>query len=159
MGVGPFMRTAGMDDHHCLFMIQTPPHMQGCEHFTFHMGSGTEVLLAGTRFQQNGWTSFWGPGRHLLGSNWFWYFNSPLGGYPVNLQASLELLNQLRNPNWPPVLVYASSVMVYGGELPARMDEGQPALPQLSYAAHKRRVEIALLDLSRTWMRPGTMRQ
>lgn len=79
IGVGPFMRTAGMDDHHCLFMIQTPPHMQGCEHFTFHMGSGTEVLLAGTRFQQNGWTSFWGPGRHLLGSNWFWYFNSPLG--------------------------------------------------------------------------------
>jgi hypothetical protein len=68
-----------MDDHHCLFMIQTPPHMQGCEHFTFHMGSGTEVLLAGTRFQQQGWTSFWGPGRHLLGSNWFWYFNSPLG--------------------------------------------------------------------------------
>lgn len=79
IGVGPFMRTAAMDDHHCLFMIQTPPHMQGCEHFTFHMGSGTEVLLAGTRFQQQGWTSFWGPGRHLLGSNWFWYFNSPLG--------------------------------------------------------------------------------
>jgi len=35
VGVGPFMRAKGMDDHHCLFMIQTPPHMQGCEHFTF----------------------------------------------------------------------------------------------------------------------------
>ncbi|WP_043310429.1 VOC family protein [Pseudomonas sp. ML96] len=79
VGVGPFMRTNGMDDHHCLFMIQTPPHMKGCEHFTFHMGSGTEVLLAGRRFEQKGWTSFWGPGRHLFGSNWFWYFNSPLG--------------------------------------------------------------------------------
>ncbi|MDD2054443.1 VOC family protein [Pseudomonas putida] len=79
VGVGPFMRPAGMDDHHSLFMIQTPPHMQGCEHFTFHMGSGTEVLLAGRRFEQGGWTSFWGPGRHLFGSNWFWYFNSPLG--------------------------------------------------------------------------------
>jgi catechol 2,3-dioxygenase-like lactoylglutathione lyase family enzyme len=78
-GVGPFMRPTGSDDHHCLFMIQTPPHMKGCEHFTFHMGSGTEVLLAGRRFEQNGWTSFWGPGRHLFGSNWFWYFNSPLG--------------------------------------------------------------------------------
>ncbi|WLI04533.1 VOC family protein [Pseudomonas sp. FP597] len=79
IGAGPFMRTAGMDDHHCLFLIQTPPHMQGCEHFTFHVGSGTEVMVAGTRLQQKGWTSFWGPGRHLLGSNWFWYFNSPLG--------------------------------------------------------------------------------
>jgi catechol 2,3-dioxygenase-like lactoylglutathione lyase family enzyme len=79
IGVGPFMRPAGSDDHHCLFMIQTPPHMKGCEHFTFHMGSGTEVLLAGRRFEQSGWTSFWGPGRHLFGSNWFWYFNSPLG--------------------------------------------------------------------------------
>lgn len=79
IGVGPFMRPAGSDDHHCLFMIQTPPHLKGCEHFTFHMGSGTEVLLAGTRFEQKGWASFWGPGRHLFGSNWFWYFNSPLG--------------------------------------------------------------------------------
>lgn len=70
-------------------------------------------------------------------------------GYQVNLQASLELLNQLRNRCRPPVLVYASSVAVYGGELPLRMDEGQPASPQLSYAAHKRMVEIALQDLSR----------
>ena len=77
--VGPFMRAPAMEDHHALFFIQTPPHMQGVEHFTFHMGSGTEVLLAGTRFAEKGWTSFWGPGRHLFGSNWFWYFNSPLG--------------------------------------------------------------------------------
>ncbi|SBS29483.1 Glyoxalase/Bleomycin resistance protein/Dioxygenase superfamily protein [Marinomonas spartinae] len=78
-GVGPFMRPAGSDDHHCLFMIQTPPFVKGCEHFTFHMGSGTEVLVAGTRFKEKGYQSFWGPGRHLFGSNWFWYFNSPLG--------------------------------------------------------------------------------
>lgn len=46
-------------------------------------------------------------------------------GYQVNLQASLELLQQLRNRQRPPVLVYASSVAVYGGDLPARMDESQ----------------------------------
>ena len=28
---------------------------------------------------EKGYQSFWGPGRHQLGSNWFWYFNSPLG--------------------------------------------------------------------------------
>lgn len=70
-------------------------------------------------------------------------------GYQVNLQASLELLQQLRSRERPPVLVYASSVAVYGGELPARMDEGQAPNPQLSYAAHKLMVETALNDLAR----------
>ncbi|QJP09978.1 NAD-dependent epimerase/dehydratase family protein [Pseudomonas multiresinivorans] len=70
-------------------------------------------------------------------------------GYQVNLQASLELLHQLRSSDRPPVLVYASSVAVYGGELPARMDECQPSRPQLSYAAHKRMIEIAIEDLAR----------
>ncbi|MBM6442606.1 MULTISPECIES: NAD-dependent epimerase/dehydratase family protein [Pseudomonas] len=70
-------------------------------------------------------------------------------GYQVNLQASLELLHQLRNHDCPPVLVYASSVAVYGGDLPARMDETQAEHPQLSYAAHKRMIEIAIEDLAR----------
>lgn len=78
-GVGPFLRPAGTQDHHSLFMIQTPPFMKGCEHFTFHMGGPTDVMLAGTRFVEKGYQSFWGPGRHKFGSNWFWYFNSPLG--------------------------------------------------------------------------------
>jgi catechol 2,3-dioxygenase-like lactoylglutathione lyase family enzyme len=79
LGAGPFLRPAGTDDHHTLFLIQTPPFMKGCEHFTFHMGGPTEVMQAGTRFVNKGYQSFWGPGRHKMGSNWFWYFNSPLG--------------------------------------------------------------------------------
>ncbi len=64
--------------------------MKGVEHFTFHLGSGTEVLLAGTRFEAKGYTSFWGPGRHLFGSNWFWYFNSPFGCH-VEYDADMDL--------------------------------------------------------------------
>jgi catechol 2,3-dioxygenase-like lactoylglutathione lyase family enzyme len=79
LGAGPFLKPAGTDDHHTLFLIQTPPFMKGCEHFTFHMGGPTELLQAGTRFVEKGYQSFWGPGRHKMGSNWFWYFNSPLG--------------------------------------------------------------------------------
>ena len=30
-------------------------------------------MLAGTRFIKAGYQSFWGPGRHKFGSNWFWY--------------------------------------------------------------------------------------
>lgn len=88
--VGPFMRPAGTLEHHTLFMIQAPAFMTGLEHFTFHLGSGTEVLLAGSRFEAQGYTSFWGPGRHLLGSNWFWYFNSPFGCH-VEYDADMDL--------------------------------------------------------------------
>lgn len=78
-GAGPFLRPAGTEDHHTLFLIQTPPFMKGCEHFTFHMSGPSAVMQAGTRFVNKGYQSFWGPGRHRFGSNWFWYFNSPLG--------------------------------------------------------------------------------
>lgn len=89
-GTGPFLRPAGTLEHHTLFLIQAPPFMKGVEHFAFHMGSGTEVLLAGKRFEALGYTSFWGPGRHLFGSNWFWYFNSPLGCH-VEYDADMDL--------------------------------------------------------------------
>lgn len=79
LGAGPFLRPKAADDHHTLFFIETPAHMQGCEHLAFHMGGPTELMLAGSRFVQAGYQSFWGPGRHKFGSNWFWYFNSPLG--------------------------------------------------------------------------------
>jgi catechol 2,3-dioxygenase-like lactoylglutathione lyase family enzyme len=89
-GVGPFLRPAGTQDHHTLFMIETPPHMKGVEHFTFHLGGPTEVLLAGSRMVAKGYESFWGPGRHQFGSNWFWYFNSPLGCH-VEYDADMDL--------------------------------------------------------------------
>lgn len=78
-GAGPFLRPRACDDHHTHFFIQTPEYMKGCEHLAFHMGGPTELLLAGPRFVKKGYQSFWGPGRHKFGSNWFWYFNSPLG--------------------------------------------------------------------------------
>ncbi|CAG9200813.1 Glyoxalase/bleomycin resistance protein/dioxygenase [Paraburkholderia tropica] len=89
-GVGPFLRPAGTHDHHTLFLIQTPPFMKGCEHFTFHLGGPSELMQAGTRFVEKGYQSFWGPGRHRFGSNWFWYFNSPLGCH-VEYDADMDL--------------------------------------------------------------------
>ncbi|MHC8306109.1 NAD-dependent epimerase/dehydratase family protein [Pseudomonas sp. PB3P13] len=70
-------------------------------------------------------------------------------GYQVNLLASLELLNQLRNRSQPPVLVYASSVAVYGAQLPERMTEAAALHPELSYGTHKAMVESAVSDLAR----------
>jgi catechol 2,3-dioxygenase-like lactoylglutathione lyase family enzyme len=90
IGAGPFLRPAGSLDHHCLFLIQTPPFMKGCEHFTFHLAGPTELMQAGNRFVNRGYQSFWGPGRHKFGSNWFWYFNSPLGCH-VEYDADMDL--------------------------------------------------------------------
>lgn len=96
-GVGPFLRPQGTADHHTLFMIQTPPFLQGCEHFTFHLGGPSEVLQAGSRFVEKGHESFWGPGKHLFGSNWFWYFNSPFGCH-VEYDADMDI----HDDDWQP---------------------------------------------------------
>jgi catechol 2,3-dioxygenase-like lactoylglutathione lyase family enzyme len=90
INVGPFMRPQGTLDHHTVFFIQTPPAMQGVEHFTFHMAGPTEVLQAGNHLLAKGYRSFWGPGRHMLGSNWFWYFNSPFGCH-LEYDADMDL--------------------------------------------------------------------
>jgi catechol 2,3-dioxygenase-like lactoylglutathione lyase family enzyme len=95
--MGPFLRPAGTLDHHTLFFIKTPPHMQGCEHFTFHMGGPTEVLTAGYSMANKGHQSFWGPGRHRFGSNWFWYFRSPLG---CNIEFDADM--DLHDDSWVP---------------------------------------------------------
>lgn len=76
---GVFLRPAGTLDHHTLFFIKTPAFMKGIEHFTFHVAGPTALMQAGSRFVAKGYQSYWGPGRHKFGSNWFWYFNSPLG--------------------------------------------------------------------------------
>lgn len=111
-GVGPFLRPAGTQDHHTLFMIQTPPFMKGVEHFTFHMGGPTEVLLAGTRFVEKGYQSFWGPGRHRFGSNWFWYFNSPLGCH-VEYDADMDLHDDAWSPREAPMGADASQLFLF----------------------------------------------
>lgn len=89
--LGPFMRPAGTQDHHTLFMIQSfNAHMVGCNHFTFHLGSASEVLQHGWNFVAKGYKSFWGPGRHIMGSNFFWYFNSPFGAV-MEFDADMDL--------------------------------------------------------------------
>ncbi|KKB61857.1 glyoxalase [Robbsia andropogonis] len=96
--LGPFMRPAGTNDHHTLFMIESQnEHMIGCNHFTFHLGSANEVLQHGWNFVKRGYKSFWGPGRHILGSNYFWYFNSPFGA-TIEFDADMDLHDE----SWTP---------------------------------------------------------
>lgn len=79
LGAGMFLQSQAGEEHHQVFFIQTPPQMQGMEHIAFHVAGPQELMTAGIAFDKKGYSSFWGPGRHIMGSNWFWYFNSPLG--------------------------------------------------------------------------------
>jgi catechol 2,3-dioxygenase-like lactoylglutathione lyase family enzyme len=79
-GCGSFLRPAGTAEHHTLFLMKVPHATIGLNHIAFHVGSGHEVMMAGMQFERKGWKPFWGPGRHIFGSNYFWYFNSPFGG-------------------------------------------------------------------------------
>lgn len=111
-GAGPFLQPAGTLDHHTLFLIQTPPFMQGVEHFTFHLGGPSELMQAGTRFVNQGYQSFWGPGRHKFGSNWFWYFNSPLGCH-VEYDADMDLHDATWQARTVPMSADASQLFLF----------------------------------------------
>jgi catechol 2,3-dioxygenase-like lactoylglutathione lyase family enzyme len=94
---GPFLQPAASLDHHTHFLIGAPAHMHGVEHFTFHFGGPTEMMTNGYRFIDKGYQAFWGPGRHILGSNWFWYFNSPFGCH-MEMDADMDL----HDASWTP---------------------------------------------------------
>lgn len=70
-------------------------------------------------------------------------------GRRINLDASLALFETLADSGRWPVLVYASSIAVYGTRLPDPVTPQTPLRPPLTYGAHKQVCEILLADFSR----------
>jgi catechol 2,3-dioxygenase-like lactoylglutathione lyase family enzyme len=95
-GMGPFLSPRGTLDHHTLFFIQTP----------------SDVLRAGHAFAAKGYESFWGPGRHRFGSNWFWYFNSPLGCH-IEYDADMDQLDDSWVPRVAPAIAENSQEFLF----------------------------------------------
>ena len=88
-GEGSFARAPGSKDHHTIFIIHEPTGRVGLHHISFHVTDFNEVMLAGQRLTNNGWKTALGPGRHYVGSNYFWYFQSPCGG-AMELDADID---------------------------------------------------------------------
>lgn len=78
-GLGAFMRAEGDPAHHTIFPM-TVPNQAGVDHFAFEFDHVHDVIVAGNKLLAAGWETNLGPGRHIIGSNWFWYVKSPLGG-------------------------------------------------------------------------------
>ncbi len=84
--------------------------------------------------------------------------NYPLGR-SINLDATLGLLEDLRGQAKPPRFVFASTVAVYGEELPSQVNEQTLPAPALSYGAHKLMGEYLVADASRLgWVQGCSLR-
>lgn len=84
--------------------------------------------------------------------------NFPLG-LRVNLDASLALFEQLQLQGQCPVVVFASSIGVFGTPLPSQIDDDTAPAPTLSYGTQKRMLELLLADYSRRgWLDSRTVR-
>jgi nucleoside-diphosphate-sugar epimerase len=84
---------------------------------------------------------------------------NPVLGRSINLDATLRLIDLLRDQGQAPRVVFASTVAVYGDPLPAVVDDDTPARPAMSYGAHKLAAEILLADASRRgWLSACSLR-
>src|SRR5258708_26325466 len=70
-------------------------------------------------------------------------------GYRVNLDGTRAVLEACRALGTAPRLVFASSLAVYGGDLPPALPHDTPLTPQTSYGAPKAMGELLVNDYSR----------
>jgi nucleoside-diphosphate-sugar epimerase len=70
-------------------------------------------------------------------------------GYRVNVDGTRRLLEALRAAGRRPRVVFASSLAVYGGDLPAVVPDDFPLTPQSSYGTQKAIGELLIADYSR----------
>lgn len=75
---GDFIRCPGSTDHHNLFLLQRSDG--GLNHVAFEVANFDEIVMGGKFMQAKGWEAATSLGRHVMGSNLFWYFKNPGGG-------------------------------------------------------------------------------
>ena len=66
-------------DHHNLALLTSKG--PGFHHGSFEVGSVDEIAMGALRMQEAGWQPGWGLGRHVIGSNFFFYIRDPWGSF------------------------------------------------------------------------------
>jgi catechol 2,3-dioxygenase-like lactoylglutathione lyase family enzyme len=77
---GVFMRASAAGNHHHLFLMNARVPGTRFGHLAFKVRDIHEVIAGGQYFDAQGWNTFAGPGRHIVSSANFWYFQTPFGG-------------------------------------------------------------------------------
>ncbi len=70
-------------------------------------------------------------------------------GYRVNLDGTRAVLERCRALRTVPRMLFASSIAVYGGEVPITVEDSTPLHPETSYGAQKVMGELLIQDYTR----------
>ncbi len=74
-----FMHAAHGSDHHIIaFLKSSAP---GLHHLSWDTGSVNAIGLGADQMAKSGFATGWGVGRHVLGSNYFYYVRDPWGSW------------------------------------------------------------------------------
>ena len=112
--VGIFLRCTS--DHHNLFLVRH--HRTGFNHLSFGVHNIDEIMGGFRMLSKEGWEPVWGLGRHYIGSNIFYYFRNPAGGFS-EYYADLDCI--LTPELWEPGHFQApelESLYEWGGPIP-----------------------------------------
>lgn len=74
-----FMHAPSGSDHHLMAFARSPS--RGWHHASWDVAGVEQVGLGWMQMQQAGYGNVWGPGRHVLGSNYFCYVEDPWGSF------------------------------------------------------------------------------
>ncbi len=74
-----FLHTPHGSDHHLLAFVKSTG--AGMHHTSWDVGSLDEVGEGSEQLRAAGFTDGWGVGRHVLGSNYFYYARDPWGSF------------------------------------------------------------------------------
>ncbi|HXG04857.1 MAG TPA: VOC family protein [Candidatus Binatia bacterium] len=66
------------DHHNLAFLTSKAP---GFHHGSWEVGSVDEIALGAQRMREAGYEQGWGLGRHVIGSNFFYYVRDPWGSF------------------------------------------------------------------------------
>lgn len=66
------------DHHNLAFLASKGP---GFHHGSFEVGNVDEIAMNAAKMQEAGWQPGWGLGRHVIGSNFFFYIRDPWGSF------------------------------------------------------------------------------
>jgi len=74
-----FVHGAHGSDHHLVAFAKS--HAPGLHHSSWDVGSVNEIGFGSENMKAQGYTNGWGVGRHVLGSNYFYYVQDPWGSF------------------------------------------------------------------------------
>lgn len=74
-----FMHAPSGSDHHLVAFARSP--CRGWHHSSWDVAGVEQVGQGWMQMQQAGYGKVWGPGRHVLGSNYFCYVEDPWGSF------------------------------------------------------------------------------